>query len=124
MSWENEILGALGQEVSKELPALSPPVEVGKVITPPPSLTVEIRGLQLRQDKGDLVVNAALLKGYKRKVEIKLAEPLTHSDSPNHPVILNAEITTTDEINVGDQVMLFPFAGKQKWFVSCKVVTS
>ena len=128
MNWEDIILDATNNEANKGIPTLSPPLEVGTVIEPPPNLVIDMRGLQLRRDKGQLLINNFLLKDYIRTVDIEWEDPYLHTmdehqeTKVHHKKNIDATVTTKDELRVGDEVILIPFAGKQKWFVSCKVV--
>ena len=124
MGWESDLLNAMRKETASTVPSLSPPIDLGTVIAPPPNLVVEVRGMQLRRDKGELLVSESLLKNYKRKLDIKLSDGNLHTPNgtTQHKDLIDAIATTKDELKAGDKVLVLPFADKQRWLVACKVV--
>lgn len=125
MTWEHDILSTVAGEAGKKIPALSPPMERGVVISPLPDIQIEYRGVIL--DKDNLVFNDFLLKDYQRTIDITWGNPNLHNGdytgSPErHDNAIDATIKTKDDLKVGDEVILFPFAGKQQYFVACKAV--
>ena len=106
-----------------------PAVAIGKVLSPPPELIVQVGDLQL--DKDDIYVADYLLQGYQRHVNIAQAAVTGQTQIGGGPAhlhqmdvvgIADTTVSMLDTLKIGDYVAVLPTEDKQTYIVLCKVV--
>ena len=111
MSWEHDLFSILEDKSKKNN------IMIGNVVNIQP-LQIKIHGLTL--DSNDLILNESLIK-HVESVDIKSSAnfALTNNSSLSPT---NVEITTHHRLKTGDDVVIFPFADSQLYFVAAKGV--
>ena len=99
------------------------PPSVGKVLTPPPALSVEWNGIILTPDK--LYLNEYWLPGHTRHIVGETSfrgggGGLAMYESHNHPI--DNDETWTDTLKPGDIVSVYPQEGGQLFIIESKLV--
>ena len=95
-----------------------PPLpSTGKVLTPPPALSVEWNGIILTPDK--LYLNEYWLPGHTRHIVGKTSFLAMYA-SHNHPI--DNDETWTDTLKPGDIVSVYPQKGGQLFIIESKLV--
>lgn len=107
-AWEQVFWDALDDHV----PEAPRHVQLAKVVSVQP-VVVSLGGLQYEQAKGQVLVNAQLLKHEENNVVIAALNP--------HGTI-TATVTHQAAIKEGDSVAVVQLEGKQQLIVLCKVV--
>lgn len=107
-SWEQVFWDALDDHV----PEAPRHVQLAKVVSVQP-VVVSLGGLRYEQAKGQVVINAQLLKHEEKNVVISAPSP--------HGTI-TATVTHPTAIKEGDSVAVVQLEGKQQVIVLCKVV--
>ncbi|SET55368.1 Protein of unknown function [Natronincola peptidivorans] len=104
--------------------------QLGTVIASPPNIRVKI-GDKIILEKDRLVIAAHVLSGYKRQFQgqssgsiiTKTPSPVTYSSYTELENLSNTgEITYTDTLKIGDEVILMPSTDEQKYFLIDKAV--
>lgn len=103
-------------------------IQVGKVVVGFPDIKISA-GDKIILDRDDLVFSAHILKNYRRDFEIENIDGETDSinvgDHGTHKHKINtlkATIKFTDELKIGDEVILIPTTDEQTYYVLDKVV--
>jgi len=106
-------------------------ITIGKIITPPPNTKIQLNEkVILENDR--LIFSAHVLNGYKRQFQSQSSGEIITKTPPspisysNYTVLEslanNGELTLTDTLKVGDEVILVPTSNEQKYFVLDKAV--
>ena len=102
---------AIQHDIAEEHTPLLP--SVGKVLTPPPALSVAWNDIVLTPDK--LYLNEYWLPGHTRG-----GSGLPAYESHNHPI--DNDETWTDTLKPGDLVSVYPQEGGQLFIIESKLV--
>lgn len=106
--------------------AYNPPsILIGKVISTPPNLHVQVAGVML--DKDNLLIADYLLPDYTRKANLAVTNAgVTNTvSSHSHSINLsfeNKDIIFTDTFSEGDLLAIMPTQDRQTFIILCKVV--
>lgn len=85
-----------------------PGIAIGKVMSPPPNLIINVNDMPL--DKDNILIADFLLSGYSRQINITGGS--------------GTAINMTDQsLNVDDAVAIMPTIDGQTWLLLCKVVS-
>lgn len=113
-------------------------IQIGKVVSALPDIKISL-GDNILLDKSHLVFGASVLNGYKRKYSISGTIQFSETDcgttdySGNHrhsistldvdtTYTADGDLTLTDTLVVGDEVILIPTEDEQTFFVIDKAV--
>ena len=112
-----EIQHRIAEEHTPLLPS------TGKVLTPPPALSVEWNGIILTPDK--LYLNEYWLPGHTRRIVGETSfrgggGGLAMYESHNHPI--DNDETWTDTLKPGDIVSVYPQKGGQLFIIEGRLV--
>lgn len=121
------------KQAAKEVSASGNPVEIFEavVISPPPNLTIKLKGDDSLVIPKELIVVAELLTKHKRIVKLSSTsitdeETLQglgpHQHDLTSIVLDNAELEFLNELAEGEQVMVIRFSGGQKYWICDRIV--
>lgn len=124
---------SLIKKAAQEANASSNPVEVFEavVISPPPNLSIKLKGNDNLVIPKELIVVAELLTNHKRTVKMSSTnitdeETLQglgpHQHDLTSIVLDNAELEFLNELAEGEQVMVIRFSGGQKYWICDRIV--
>ncbi|MCC5468620.1 DUF2577 domain-containing protein [Pelosinus baikalensis] len=121
------------KQAAKDVAASGNPVEVFEavVLTPPPGLSIRLKGNGNLVIPKELIVVAELLTNHKRQVKISSTditdeETLKGQGPHQHDltsiVLDNSELEFLNELKAGERVMVIRFAGGQKYWICDRIV--
>jgi hypothetical protein len=90
----------------------------GTVISPPPEIKISCFNGSAIFDKSKLIIAASVLNGYTRKTTIDGVSTTAASSITK----IEGELSFTDKLASGDEVILIPTQDKQTYFVIDKAV--
>ena len=121
------------KQAAKDVAASGNPVEVFEavVLTPPPCLSIRLKGNGNLVIPKELIVVAELLTKHKRKVKLSSTditdEETLRGEGPHQhdltSIILDhSELEFLNELKAGERVMVIRFAGGQKYWICDRIV--
>lgn len=121
------------KQAAQNAAASGNPVEVFEavVVTPPPGLSIRLKGNNNLVIPKELLVVAELLTNHKRRVKLSSTnitdEETLRGQGPHQhdltSIILdNAEHEFLNELKAGEKVMVIRFAGGQKYWICDRIV--
>ena len=121
------------KQAAKDVAASGNPVEVFEavVLTPPPSLSIKLKGNGNLIIPKELIVVAELLTKHKRRVKLSSTNIIDeeslqglgpHQHDLSSIILDNSELEFLNELAVGERVMAIRFAGGQKYWICDRIV--
>lgn len=106
------------QEVIAKTVSASMPISLvdGVVLTPLPDITIQVGNDKLIIDADQIVISQRLLPRTDN-FEIVQQEYKTTEEGPYRPIWIRGELQFTDEVQVGETLLMLRYEGGQKYYV-------